>query len=123
MHKKYFFQLFISSCFCLIVGCDQHKTAKQAIEPDMLVDKAKMVELLTEMIILETMYQKKYSHLSTYGKALLSQSDSLFAVYHIDQKIYEQSMHYYGQNQEEMTGIYQQVKENLLDKQKEKKDQ
>lgn len=86
--------------------------------PDHLIEKDKMVDVLTELVQLESSAQLKYVQVAKYSKILNKTGDSLIKSKGFTVKSFEESMDYYGAKQDEMIEIYEEVKLRLI---KEKK--
>lgn len=99
-------------CLVLIAACGRESVDKFP-EPDNLVEKEQLIPVLTDLSIIESVYQVKYIQVSRYSTLLQREADSIFQKYNITREDYENSMEYYSHNQEEMLEIYQQVKKNI----------
>lgn len=82
-------------------------------EPKNLLTEDKMVEILTELSVLEASYQLKYVQLNKYTKLLKASGDSLIQAHGVTPKDFESNMDYYGMKQAEMIKIYERVRTNL----------
>lgn len=91
----------------------------QKPEPENLVEREKMVAILTDLSILETAYQLKYVQVAKYADQLKIGGDSILNAYKVSFEDFDQSMDFYGSDQEEMTRIYDDVKAKLETKRKE----
>lgn len=91
----------------------------QKPEPENLVEREKMVVILTDLSILETAYQLKYVQVAKYADQLKIGGDSILKAYKVSFEDFDQSMDFYGSDQEEMTRIYDDVKAKLETKRKE----
>ena len=85
----------------------------QKPEPENLVEREKMVAILTDLSILETAYQLKYVQVAKYADQLKIGGDSILNAYKVSFEDFDQSMDFYGSDQEEMTRIYDDVKAKL----------
>lgn len=83
-------------------------------EPDNLLSEEKMVEILTELSVLESDAQLKYVQTIKYADILSKSGDSLIKSKGVTPVDFESSMDYYGSRQQEMIQIYQLVNANLL---------
>lgn len=101
----------------LVVSCDMGGV-KQISKPQDLIPKSDMVQILTELSVLESVYRQKYIQVKRYSSILQQKSDSIFEIYHTDSIAFRQSMEYYGFYQIELKDIYQQVAANIKQKQK-----
>lgn len=88
-------------------------------EPENLVEREKIVAILTDLSILETAYQLKYVQVAKYADQLKIGGDSILNAYKVSFEDFDQSMDFYGSDQEEMTRIYDDVKAKLEIKRKE----
>lgn len=88
-------------------------------EPENLLDKERMTDVLTELSIIEAAYQMKYIQVSRYSSVLLQDADSVFRVFNTDKDAFDASMDYYGHHQQELAEIYQAVKVNIEKRQAE----
>lgn len=91
----------------------------QKPEPENLVEREKMVAILTDLSVLETAYQLKYVQVAKYADQLKIGGDSILKAYKVSFEDFDQSMDFYGSDQEEMTRIYDDVKAKLETKRKE----
>lgn len=82
-------------------------------EPDSVLTPVQMVDILTELSIVEAAYQSKYIQVSRFSSLLQKEADSIFTVFKTDRTVFEENMTYYAYQREELKGIYQQVKANL----------
>ena len=78
-------------------------------EPDNLVPREEMVDVLTELMKLESAIQIKYVTIDKYHNAIKVSGDSLLNVKGISYDQFEKSMEYYASRQDEMIGIYSEV--------------
>ena len=88
-------------------------------KPDKKISHAKMVEVLTELVQLESSAQLQYVQLIRYGEIMEKAGDSLLQSKGYTASQFNQNMDYYGSRQDEMMEIYEEVKTNLV-KEKEK---
>ncbi len=82
-------------------------------KPDNLIEREKMIEILTELSIVESIYQMKYVQVSRYESLLSEKADSIFNKFGVDKVIFDENMNYYLTDQEDMALIYGKVKENI----------
>jgi len=106
---------FLICSLSFFISCNT-KQSEQFAKPDNLIEKEKMVDLITELSILEATYQTTYEQISLYSNNLLHDADSLFMSFHTNKENYERSMEYYTHHRKEMTEIYQLVESNLKEK-------
>lgn len=83
-------------------------------KPDNKISHSQMVDVLTELVQLESSAQLKYVQLIRYGKVMEKSGDSLLQAKGISSEQFDQNMDYYGSRQEEMMEIYEEVKVNLV---------
>lgn len=88
-------------------------------EPDHLLEEEQMIGIITELSIIEAVYQMKYIQISRYSTLLQQDADSIFRIFGTDKNVFEESMTYYSHHQLEMVEIYQSVKLNLEKRQSE----
>lgn len=82
-------------------------------EPDELLTSEQMVDILTELSVVEAAYQAKYIQVSRFSSLLQKEADSIFTTFKTNRTVFEENMTYYGYEREELREIYQQVKVNL----------
>ena len=82
-------------------------------EPDNLIEREKMIPLLTELVKLEAHITTEYNNIMQYHKVMTTTGDSLLKTKGVTKDQFEESMEYYGSRQDEMMGIYNEVLENL----------
>lgn len=88
-------------------------------EPDHLVEREKLVDILTDLTLLETAYQLKYVQVNKYAEQLKTGGDSIIKAHGVSYTDFDQSMDYYGSDQVLMTEIYDEVKAKLEARRKE----
>lgn len=96
--------LVLSSCF---------EGLQRFPEPDDLIPREKMIEIMTDMIKLEGYVQDRWPGVNRYSKTMVRSGDSLLKTYGVTWEQYEASMNYYGSRQDEMQSMYSEVLENL----------
>lgn len=104
----------IIAIILLLIGataCSEDIRHKEA--PKNLLTEDEMVEILTELSVLEASYQLKYVQLNKYTKLLKASGDSLIQAHGVNPKDFERNMDYYGMKQAEMIKIYERVRSNL----------
>ena len=87
----------LASCF----GRIEH-----AKKPDNLIPRDKMVQVITELVKLESYIQSSYPSVAEYNKVMINSSDKLFRRLGITDEQFEASMNYYGSHQKMMKEIY-----------------
>lgn len=95
-----------------LVSCHD-KTSVSYPEPDRLIGREEMIGIMTELSVAEALYQMKYIQVTRYSYLLQQDADSIFRIFGTDKEAYEESMTYYAHHQEELAGMYQEVKANL----------
>lgn len=88
-------------------------------KPDKKISHKNMVDVLTELVQLESSAQLEYVQLIRYGEIMEKAGDSLIQSKGYTVSQFNQNMDYYGSRQDEMMEIYGEVKANLV-KEKEK---
>ncbi len=86
----------------------------RAPKPEHLIPKEKMVEVVKEMVKIESYVQRTYGNVARFSEIMKLSGDSLLTAHELDRKTYESSIDYYGSRQEEMQAIYGEAL-NLLD--------
>ena len=92
-------------------GCS--RTVERVPEPENLIPRDKMIQVLKELMKLEAHVQAQYGQVTTYYKVMRQSGDSLLRTFNLDQKTFESSMDYYGSRQTEMQQIYGETLEQL----------
>jgi len=82
-------------------------------EPDNLLSKKKMIQVMLELVKLEAHIQGAYPAVSEYNKVMLNSSDTLFKRLKVRSNDFDASMDYYGSHQELMKEIYEEVLDEL----------
>jgi len=82
-------------------------------KPEKLIPKAKMVEILTELVEIESAAQIKYPIFADFNTVIAQSGDSLLKAKNVSAEDFENSMDYYGSKQQEMIVIYDEVKAKL----------
>lgn len=86
---------------------------KRVDKPANLLEREKLVEVLTEMSKMEAHIQMQYGQVTMYHKSMIKTGDSILKAHNVNLKDYENSMDYYGSRQDEMLGIYNEVLDKL----------
>jgi heterodisulfide reductase subunit A-like polyferredoxin len=81
--------------------------------PKKFISKGKMIDLLTEIMELESRAQTKYVQLSNYSEILEKEVDSILISKGYSSLVFEENMNYYGSRQDEMIEMYEEVKKKL----------
>lgn len=95
-----------------LISCHRSETEIET-KPQNFLDRNKMINVLTELTVLESTYQMKYIQASRFSYLMQEDADSLFHVFKIDGKIFEENMKYYNSNPGELAEIYDEVKKNI----------
>jgi hypothetical protein len=103
--KKWFF------IALLFASCSPGVARKEA--PDNLIEKDKMIEVLTELMKLEGHANAKYGQVTKYEKLMLATADSLFKAEGVTAKQFDASYEYYAHQQEDLRKMYEKVLDNL----------
>lgn len=106
-----FFYFLLFTVFFLAACSREVKVIDE--KPNNLIDREKMIEILTELSIVESIYQMKYVQVSRYESLLSEKADSIFNKFGVDNIIFDENMNYYLTDQDNMIFIYNKVKENI----------
>ena len=99
-------------CLCTLLSCsDVQKREK----PENLISKDKMVEIYTDMIFLDAIQRSRSKEFKTYE---LTSSEHILNKYNIDSTTLSQNMLYYNLDFEANAAIYDQVKQNITERDK-----
>ena len=82
-------------------------------KPDNLIPKDQMIQVMTDMLILEGHIQTTYTTVNRYYKVMSASGRSYLKTQHITEKQYEDSFAYYSGRNEEYKGMLEKVMENL----------
>lgn len=82
-------------------------------KPDNLIEREKMITILTELVKIESAAQIKYPLFVDFNPVISNTGDSLLKSMNVNEVDFEKSIDYYGANQQEMTAMYDEVKQNL----------
>lgn len=82
-------------------------------KPDNLIPKEQMIDVMTEMMILEGHIQTTYSTVNRYYKVMTASGRNYLKMKHISEKQYEDSFRYYSSEQKEYKEILDKIMENL----------
>ena len=104
-------RIIIIGILFFFVSCNSE--LMQIDAPENLIPKEKMVEVMKELVKLESHIQSRYPSVSEYNKTMLNSSDVLFKKMHVTRLEFESSMDYYGTHQKEMKEIYAEVLDQL----------
>lgn len=96
--------LFLSSCTSGLI---------ETKAPYNLIPKQKMIQVMKELVKLESHIQSTYPSVAEYNKTMINSSQFLFKKMNITEEDFEVSMDYYGTHQKEMKEIYNEVLDEL----------
>lgn len=82
-------------------------------EPENLIPRDEMIELLTDMAKLEAHIQSTYLRVDRFHEVMVASGDSLLLARGIQPDVYEESMDYYATRHEEMNRMYAEVLDRL----------
>jgi hypothetical protein len=82
-------------------------------EPDNLIPKNEMIELMTDMYILEAHIQNTYTTVNRFYKVMNASGRAYLKSKNITEKQYEDSYIYYSGTKEDFKFIIEKVQENL----------
>ena len=82
-------------------------------KPDNLIPKDQMIQVMTDMLILEGHIQTTYTTVNRYYKVMSASGRSYLKTQHISKKQYEDSFAYYSCKNEEYRVMLEKVMENL----------
>ncbi len=92
-------------------SCDEG--LKGLDEPDNLIPKEQMIDVMTDMLILEGHIQNTYSTVNRYYKVMTASGRAYLKTKGITEKQYEESFVYYNSDQLEYKEILDKVMERL----------
>lgn len=73
------------------------------------LDEEKMVEVMSEIVVLEQYYQLKFGSPGVYKPALDTAADKVFKRLKVNRKDYEKSFDYYSMHPEQLKAIQEKV--------------
>jgi hypothetical protein len=82
-------------------------------KPDNLIPKDQMIQVMTDMLILEGHIQTTYTTVNRYYKVMSASGRSYLKTQHLSEKQYEDSFAYYSAKNEEYRVMLEKVMENL----------
>jgi hypothetical protein len=85
-----------------------------AEKPEILLTKEQMVAVLTDLTIMESVYQQKYIQVPRFSYLMIKEADSILKKHGTSQLVFDANMNYYSADLEALESIYQQVKRNLI---------
>lgn len=100
----------------ILISCQRSEAVVEE-KPQNFLDKNKMINILTELTVLESTYQMKYIQASRFSYLMQKDADSIFHVFKINGKIFEENMTYYNSNPGELAEIYADVKKKIEQRQ------
>lgn len=98
------FVLIVSSCSDGI---------KRVEEPKNLIPREKMVDIMQELVKLESHIESTYISVARYHKVMVNSGDSLLLSFDVTIEEFDQSMEYYASRQDEMESIYSEALDKL----------
>lgn len=96
---------------CFLQSCNDD--LKGLEEPDNLIPKEKMVDVMTNMLILEGHIQTTYSTVNRYYKVMSASGKAYLKTQKITEKQYEDSFIYYNSRHEEYKVMLDTIMERL----------
>ncbi|MDX2361008.1 MAG: DUF4296 domain-containing protein [Crocinitomicaceae bacterium] len=106
-------RFFIIAILVLMASCTDG--INRFDEPDNLIPRDKMVEIMTDLVKLEAHIQSEYVSVARFHKVMSNSGDALLEEYDITLDQFDKSIDYYGTRQDEMQSIYNDAL-NLLNK-------
>lgn len=103
--------LLITFCLLILTSCSDHVGGYD--KPEDLIQKEKMIEVMTELIKLETHIKETYVRVDRFYPVMTASGDSLLRTMGVSPESFDSSMKYYGSHQEQMQQIYSEVLEEL----------
>lgn len=99
-------------CILLIItGCRDEVNSSSA--PKDLIPRDTIVQVLCEMMLIESHVKMKYQSVSRYHRLMKKSGDKVLDKFHLKHDRYDRSMSYYGGNKTEMQSIYAEVLDSL----------
>lgn len=99
-------------CILLIItGCRDEVNSSSA--PKDLIHRDTIVQVLCEMMLIESHVKMKYQSVSRYHRLMKKSGDKVLDKFHLKHDRYDRSMSYYGGNKTEMQSIYAEVLDSL----------
>ena len=86
---------------------------KRPSPPKDLIPREQMVNLMQDLILMESHLELSYGQINKFYKILNTSSDYILEKHHISRDRYDRSFTYYASNQEEMSSLYQKILDNL----------
>lgn len=96
----------------IVISC-QRSGGEIQEKPQNFLDKNKMINILTELTVIESMYQMKYIQASRFSYLMQKDADSLFHIFKTDSKTFDENITYYNSKPDELAEMYTEVKNNL----------
>jgi hypothetical protein len=98
-------------CFVLIASCREPVGALP--KPVGLIPEDKLVNILTDLSLIEAHVQMNYLQVARYKKVMERSGDQIVKRHGVSRDQFESSMDYYGSRQERMQKIYSRVLDSL----------
>lgn len=99
-----------SIVFFFLVGCSSNEI-EQVPEPENLINRKDLTEILTEMVKLEAHIESEFKTVTYFGDLMKKSGDSLLNAHGISKEDYSINMDYYGRQQE----LMQEINSDVLD--------
>ena len=104
-------RLFFIALIFIISACSEG--IKRVEEPENLIPRDKMVNIMQELVKLESHIEATYISVAKYHKVMVNSGDSLLLSFDVTLEEFDQSMEYYGSRQDEMESIYSEALDKL----------
>ncbi len=104
------YSLFIFCTTLICQGCTTQSAFSEE-KPTNLIDEEKMKKIMSEMMLLETAVQLKYTDVLESKKIINHSGNKLLKSYGEDSLTYTQSFNYYASNKEQMKEMYNEILE------------
>ncbi|MCH2231003.1 MAG: DUF4296 domain-containing protein [Crocinitomicaceae bacterium] len=100
--------IFLLSC---LFSCSDGIKRKDA--PVDLIERNQMVNVMKDLIKLESYIQGKYPSVAQYQKVMVNSGDSLLGTFGLTKDRFQSSLEYYGARQDMMKEIYDDILDDL----------
>ena len=81
--------------------------------PDNLIPKEKMVVIIKDLVKLEAHIKINYPSVAQFNKVMVKSGDSLLSSHKVTAEDFDESMDYYGMDQDELKDIYSEALDKL----------
>ena len=95
----------------ICISCNPREIVIDA--PVDLIPQDSFIQIVTDLIVLESHIQGKYDQLNSYSEVMAISGDSLFAEHGVSFERFESSMMYYGKNPHIIDSIYTRIIDTL----------